>query len=199
MGTLKTEPARTRLDLLAAPVAAAIERWPDEAPVDVYEVLVAPIDAELADTAAFCAAYEVGLDESANCVVVAGKRGGETRYAACIVLATTRADVNGVVRWGAALNFGGGDPCEVRILVQNVVFKTLAAHQGLPNNSLDGGVRSCDENGDGLVAIQDLSIFQQEFVNTGTRQDFRGDLAQPFDGLTAIQDLSQFQQHFTAP
>ncbi|SBT53379.1 YbaK/EbsC family protein [Micromonospora narathiwatensis] len=98
MGTLKTEPARTRLDLLAPPVAAAIGRWPGGAPVDVDEVLVAPIDAELADTAAFCAAYEVGLDESANCVVVAGKRGGETRYAACVVLATTRADVNGVVR-----------------------------------------------------------------------------------------------------
>ncbi|MFU8853230.1 YbaK/EbsC family protein [Micromonospora sp. SL1-18] len=98
MGTLKTEPARTRLDLLAPPVADAIERWPGGAPVDVDDVLVAPIDAELADTAAFCAAYEVGLDESANCVVVAGKRGGETRYAACVVLATTRADVNGVVR-----------------------------------------------------------------------------------------------------
>ena len=98
MGTLKTEPARTRLDLLAPPVAAAIEQWPADAPVDVDDVLVAPIDAELADTAAFCAAYEVGLDVSANCVVVAGKREGETRYAACIVLATTRADVNGVVR-----------------------------------------------------------------------------------------------------
>ena len=47
---------------------------------------------------AFCAAYEVGLDESANCVVVAGKREGVVRYAACVVLATTRADVNGVVR-----------------------------------------------------------------------------------------------------
>jgi prolyl-tRNA editing enzyme YbaK/EbsC (Cys-tRNA(Pro) deacylase) len=31
-------------------------------------------------------------------VVIAGKRGGETRYAACVVLATTRADVNGAVR-----------------------------------------------------------------------------------------------------
>jgi prolyl-tRNA editing enzyme YbaK/EbsC (Cys-tRNA(Pro) deacylase) len=31
-------------------------------------------------------------------VVVAGKRGGEQRYAACLVLATTRADVNNVVR-----------------------------------------------------------------------------------------------------
>jgi prolyl-tRNA editing enzyme YbaK/EbsC (Cys-tRNA(Pro) deacylase) len=61
-------------------------------------VLVAPIDPTLADTAAFCEAYEVGMDVSANCVVVAGKRAGEVRYAACVVLATTRADVNGVVR-----------------------------------------------------------------------------------------------------
>ncbi|MEJ3742322.1 YbaK/EbsC family protein [Actinomycetes bacterium KLBMP 9797] len=92
MGTLKTEPARTRPDLLAAPTAAALTTWPEE------DVLVAPIDATLADTAAFCDAYEVRLDESANCVVVAGKREGVVRYAACVILATTRADVNGVVR-----------------------------------------------------------------------------------------------------
>lgn len=98
MGTLKTEPARSRLDLLAPPVAVAVGQWPAEAPVDVDDVLVAPIDAELADTAAFCDAYEVGLDESANCVVVAGKREGVVRYAACVVLATTRVDVNGVAR-----------------------------------------------------------------------------------------------------
>jgi prolyl-tRNA editing enzyme YbaK/EbsC (Cys-tRNA(Pro) deacylase) len=98
MGTLKTEPARTRPDLLAPPVVAALSQWPAEAPVDVDDVLVASIDATLADTAAFCAAYDVGLDVSANCVVVAGKREGEVRYAACIILATTRADVNGVVR-----------------------------------------------------------------------------------------------------
>ncbi|MFD0788617.1 YbaK/EbsC family protein, partial [Micromonospora azadirachtae] len=85
-------------DLLAPPVAAALAEWPVDAPVDVDEVLVAPIDAELADTAAFCAAYDVGLDVSANCVVVAGKREGVVRYAACIILATTRADVNGVAR-----------------------------------------------------------------------------------------------------
>lgn len=96
MGTLKTEPARTRPDLLAAPVLAALENWAADTPVD--DVLVAPIDPTLADTAAFCAAYEVGLDESANCVVVAGKREGAVRYAACMVLATTRADVNNVVR-----------------------------------------------------------------------------------------------------
>ncbi|MEU1604067.1 YbaK/EbsC family protein [Micromonospora matsumotoense] len=98
MGTLQTEPARNRSDLLATPVAAALAQWSAEAPVDVDDVLVAPIDATLADTAAFCAAYEVGLDVSANCVVIAGKREGEIRHAACVVLATTRADVNGVVR-----------------------------------------------------------------------------------------------------
>ncbi|HEX8627762.1 MAG TPA: YbaK/EbsC family protein [Catenuloplanes sp.] len=98
MGTLKLEPALVRTDLLAGPVAAALQEWPPDAPVDAQHVLVAPIDAALADTAEFCAAYEVGLDVSANCVVVAGKRDGQVRYAACVVLATTRADVNGVVR-----------------------------------------------------------------------------------------------------
>lgn len=98
IGKLETAPARSRPDLLAAPVAAALAAWPAEAPVGADEVLVAPIDPELADTAAFCAAYDVGLDASANCVVVAGKREGEVRYAACVVLATTRADVNGVAR-----------------------------------------------------------------------------------------------------
>ncbi len=98
MGTLKLEPAVARPDLVAAPVAAALQVWPPEAPVDAEQVLVAPIDPELADTAAFCEAYGVRLAESANCVIVAGRRGELTRYAACIVLATTRADVNGLVR-----------------------------------------------------------------------------------------------------
>ena len=61
-------------------------------------VLVAEIDPDLADTAAFCAAYEVPAAASANCVVVTGKRDGEQRWAAALVLATTRADVNGVIR-----------------------------------------------------------------------------------------------------
>jgi prolyl-tRNA editing enzyme YbaK/EbsC (Cys-tRNA(Pro) deacylase) len=93
MGTLRTEPASSRPDLLADPVVQALRNWPR-----ADEVFVAPIDAELADTAAFCAAYQVGLDVSANCVIVAGKREGQVRYAACMILATTRADVNGVVR-----------------------------------------------------------------------------------------------------
>ena len=96
LGTLVTEVALNRPDLLAEPVRSALASWDQAVPVS--EVLVAPIDPQLADTAAFCQAYQVGLDVSANCVVVSGKREGELRYAACVVLATTRADVNGTVR-----------------------------------------------------------------------------------------------------
>jgi prolyl-tRNA editing enzyme YbaK/EbsC (Cys-tRNA(Pro) deacylase) len=80
-------------DLVADPVAAALAVWSR-----ADEVVAAAIDPELADTAAFCERYGVSMDDSANCVVIAGRRGDTTRYAACVVLATTRADVNGVVR-----------------------------------------------------------------------------------------------------
>ena len=93
LGLLSTERAADRPDLLATPVVQAL------AALDGADaVYVAPIDPELADTAAFCAAYDVAPAASANCVVVSGKRAGEQRWAAAVVLATTRADVNGVVR-----------------------------------------------------------------------------------------------------
>jgi len=93
-GTLDWTSALDRPDLLAAPVALALKAWPDGAGA----VRVAEIDPDLADTAAFCETYGVALDISANCVVLAAKRSGETQLAACLVLATTRADVNGLAR-----------------------------------------------------------------------------------------------------
>ena len=93
LGRLDLVPALDRSDLLAPRVLALLEQWPR-----AVDVAVAEIDAGLADTEAFCAAYDVAPEESANCVVVSGKRGDDVRYAACLVLATTRADVNGVVR-----------------------------------------------------------------------------------------------------
>ena len=54
-------------------------------------------DPTLADTAAFCAHYGFALEESANTIVVAG-RSEPPRFAACVVLATTRLDVNRTVR-----------------------------------------------------------------------------------------------------
>lgn len=98
MGRMST-PTLGRLDLipassdhLAPPVAAALIGW---AGPPVY---VASIDPALSDTAAFCEHYDVPMTASANCVVVTGKREGEQRWAAAVVLATTRADVNGLVR-----------------------------------------------------------------------------------------------------
>lgn len=89
-GTLTWTPAAEATDLLAGPVAAAVAATPS--------ARVAAINPELADTAAFCEAYGSPPEHSANCVVVAGKRAGEVRYAAVLVLATDRADINGVVR-----------------------------------------------------------------------------------------------------
>jgi prolyl-tRNA editing enzyme YbaK/EbsC (Cys-tRNA(Pro) deacylase) len=94
LGNLSWVAARSRTDLLAPAVVATVDSWAEGA----GKVLVAEIDPALADTAAFCERYEVPLDASANCVVVAGRRAGETRMGACVVLATTRADVNNLVR-----------------------------------------------------------------------------------------------------
>ncbi len=65
---------------------------------NLHDVLVASIDSTLSDTAAFCEAYDIGMEVSANCVVVEARRGDRTWYAACIILATDRADINGIVR-----------------------------------------------------------------------------------------------------
>jgi prolyl-tRNA editing enzyme YbaK/EbsC (Cys-tRNA(Pro) deacylase) len=125
-------------DLVAPPVAAALSSS------GAADVAVAPIDPALADTAAFCERYDVALEDSANCVVIAGRRGDVTSYAACVVLATTRADVNGVVRrrLGArkasfaamddavrltGMEFGGitpiGLPAEWSVLIDGAVLK----------------------------------------------------------------------------
>ena len=96
IGTLTAVPALERPDLLGLPVAVALTELAVK--LEVNDIGVAEIDPEVADTAAFCDRYAVSPTESANCVVVAGRRDGATRMAACMVLATTRADVNGLVR-----------------------------------------------------------------------------------------------------
>lgn len=60
-----------------------------------YEIVAC--DPALADTAQFCEAYGYALEDSANTIVIAGKSDPPV-YAACVVLATTRLDVNRVVK-----------------------------------------------------------------------------------------------------
>jgi prolyl-tRNA editing enzyme YbaK/EbsC (Cys-tRNA(Pro) deacylase) len=60
-----------------------------------YELF--PCDPALADTATFCAAYGFAPEDSANTILVIGKA-NPPKYVACVVLATTRLDVNRAVK-----------------------------------------------------------------------------------------------------
>lgn len=92
LGKLNFVPVEDKLDLVARSTKDAIEAN------KLSGVLVTEIDPELADTAAFCKQYEIGMAISANCVIVEAKRADKVWYAACVVLATTRTDINGIVR-----------------------------------------------------------------------------------------------------
>lgn len=92
LGQLTFDNISQHPDLVPAAVLNAV------ADNNFTDVFVSKIDPSLADTAAFCEAYDVRLEVSANCVIVEAKRGDKTWYAACMILATDRADINGTVR-----------------------------------------------------------------------------------------------------
>jgi prolyl-tRNA editing enzyme YbaK/EbsC (Cys-tRNA(Pro) deacylase) len=93
VGNLRFVPVLEAIELVGGPVREYVHS------TNAGDGLwVSEIDPELADTAAFCEHYNIGLDISANCVVVEAKRAERVWHAVCRVLATTRADVNGVVR-----------------------------------------------------------------------------------------------------
>ena len=121
---------------------------------DSFEIL--PCDPALADTAAFCAHYGIPPEESGNTIVVATKREPK-RHAACLVLATTRLDVNHAVRQllgGQKLSFASGEetaaltgmmmggvtvfglPPDLPIYIDGAVLKARSVVVG-------GGSRSC--------------------------------------------------------
>ena len=93
VGRLTSVPVASAPDLVGAPTLAALDRLGLLDAVGVVE-----IDPDLSDTAQTQETYELPPETLANCVVVAGRREGVEKVAACMVLATTRADVNTVVR-----------------------------------------------------------------------------------------------------
>ncbi|WP_127841958.1 YbaK/EbsC family protein [Actinomyces wuliandei] len=114
--------ALERTDLLAGPVAAALRelaasdagttsagsstgshpREDEDAGTTradlARQARVVPIDPALSDTDVLNARYLLDPHATGNCVLVAGKRQGEERAAACVVRATDLADVNHVVK-----------------------------------------------------------------------------------------------------
>ena len=167
LGTLDAVPAPDRPDLLAEPVALALKA------LDAARVEVAEIDPDLADTAAFCEAYGSPPDRSANCVVVAGRRAGEVRYAACLVLATSRVDVNGSVRRRLEVRKASFAPME------EAVALTGMAYGGITPIGLPEGWPLWIAPG---VAEADAVV-----VGSGTRS---GKLAVPGDLLTALPNAT---------
>ena len=79
----EADPARSALEAALGPLGVEHELF--------------PCDPALADTAAFCEAYGFSPADSANTIVVIGKS-NPPAYAACVVLATHRLDVNRTVR-----------------------------------------------------------------------------------------------------
>lgn len=148
LGTLTWLPAAEHPELLGAPVAAALARL--DGPV-----WVAAIDDDLADTAAFTEAYGVPAEASANCVVVAARRAGQTSLAACLVLATTRADVNGLARRHLGARKASFAPQDVAVAESGMAYGGITP-VGLPE--------SWPVLVDSAVAAADLVV-----VGSGTR------------------------------
>jgi prolyl-tRNA editing enzyme YbaK/EbsC (Cys-tRNA(Pro) deacylase) len=124
-GSLQPVAAASRPDLLAPPVAAALPAGD--------AVGVAEIDPALADTEAFCAHYGIAAADSANCVVVKGRRAGNVRYAACVVLATARADVNGIVRRRLDVRSASFAPMEEAVALTGMGYGGITP-VGLPDD-----------------------------------------------------------------
>lgn len=98
IGSLEARPALDHPELLAPPVAQALSALAERGVATASSALVAAIDPSLADTEEMTKAFGMELSLSSNCILVAGKRSGEERIAACVVRATTNADVNHVVK-----------------------------------------------------------------------------------------------------
>lgn len=102
-------------------------------------------DPELADTADFCAAYDIPLEKSANAILVASRK-PEGHNAVCVVLAHTRLDVNGTVRKKLGVRKVSFAPAELtkELTGQEIGGVTIF---GLPDDLpvwLDSRVLECD-------------------------------------------------------
>ncbi|SES24467.1 YbaK/EbsC family protein [Actinokineospora terrae] len=173
-GTLTVLPAADHPELLADPVAKAL------AALDADRVGVAEIDPELADTAAFCEHYGSPLSASANCVIVLGKRGAEERLAACLVLATTRADVNGVLRRRLNVRKASFAPMELAVEQSGMAYGGITP-VGLPQEwplYVDAAVAAAPEVviGSGI---------------RGSKLLVPGDLLAALPGAEVVEDLAR--------
>ena len=109
-----------------------------------FEVM--PCDPDLADTAAFCEAYGYSPEQSANTIMVIGKT-DPPLFAACVVLATHRLDVNGAVRRRFGVRKASFAPAEATVELTGMTpggVTPFALPEGLPL-WIDAAVMRCAE------------------------------------------------------
>lgn len=154
-GTLTWMRAVERPDLLAPSTSAAIEAWARLDPRVADVLAVAEIDPDLADTAAMTEAYDLPLTASANCVLVSGRRAGAERIAAAVVRATTRADVNNVVKRLLDVRKASFLPMDRATTESGMEYGGITP-LGLPAGYrvlVDARIATADRTADGMVII----------------------------------------------
>ena len=114
-----------------------------------YEVI--PCDPEFADTAAFCERYGYPPDHAGNTILVVSKK-EPRQYAACVVTASTRLDVNHAVR---------------RLLGASKVSFASAEEMGRLTGMLVGGVTVFGLP-DGVPVFVDARVVALDYVILGT-------------------------------
>jgi prolyl-tRNA editing enzyme YbaK/EbsC (Cys-tRNA(Pro) deacylase) len=135
-------------------------------------------DPTLADTAAFCAAYGFAMADSANTIIVVGKS-DPPAYAACVVLATHRLDVNRAVRTRLGTRKASfASPEETRILTGHEIGGVTAF--GLPA---------------GLPVLVDAAVMRRERIVLGGGSRSWKVLAPPailltIDGTEVVEGLA---------
>lgn len=92
LGSLNINSIIEHSNIVSVPTKETLKILPSE------DIGIAEINAEFSDTASFCKEYNVLPEQCANCVVIEAKRGENKQLAACVILANTRADVNGIAR-----------------------------------------------------------------------------------------------------
>lgn len=103
-------------------------------------------DPNLADTAAFCEAYGFGVDQSANTIIVAS-RTEPAQYVCCVVLATTKLDVNKKVKQLMGAKKVSFAPMDAALELTHMEYGGVTAF-GVPANVpvyVDAAVMACEE------------------------------------------------------
>lgn len=137
-------------------------------------------DPSLADTADFCAHYGYSPDISANAILVRTKT-GEEKYALCVVLATTRLNVNHTVRKkfpARKVSFASADETRARTGMEIGGVTPVATPEDLPI-WVDAAVMRCDKIVLGGGGRDTKIIVDPSFFETQPAAEVVEDLALP--------------------